>query len=383
MPVFDAILADALQTYGIPGGALAIAKDGKLVLVRGYGLANLKTREPVSTASLFSIASISKTVTAVAVLGLIDQQKFSLDDKVYSLLGKPRPLGQPTIDPRVEQITVRQLLLHAAGWNSKANPDPLREARKIARQFQDKLPLSADAMMRYGLSQPLDVDPGKEIHYSNFCYFLAKMIVEHAARQPYESYVRQKVLLPMGITEMRLESLGPGYAVGEVRRYAGGNRELAGGREQVAAPAGNWLASPVDLIRFLTGFDGTRGKSCLSGSSCSTMIADPPDPLGKRRDGTHAAIGWDVVGGDGDDVLCRKSGVAAGVRTYIEHRPGGIDWILMLNSDGKADAGSAPVGIIIEKLQTAINATQDWPDRDLFRPKPATEHSVPSTQPHR
>ena len=83
-----------------------------------------------------------------------------MDDPIYPLLGKPRPLGRPTIDSQVEKITVRHLLLHAGGWDTKYHSDVLRQTRKISRAAAEKLPLSADAVLRYGLSQPLDFAPG-------------------------------------------------------------------------------------------------------------------------------------------------------------------------------------------------------------------------------
>ena len=378
MPVFDEIMNQALKTRGIPGGALAIAKNGRLLVARGYGLANAQTREPVTLDALFSTATVTKTITAAAVLHLVDQGKLSLDDPVYPLLGKPRPLGQAAIDARVEKITVRHLLLHAGGWNTKYHSDVLRQTKKISRVAAEKLPLSANAVLRYGLGQPLDFAPGTETHYSNFGYFLAKVVVERAARQPYETYVRQQVLQPMGINEMRMEQLAPAYAVREAHRYGAGGRELVGGREPIAAPAGNWLASVVDLARFLTALSGARGKPYLSSDARRQMLAPAPPPLAPRRDGSHFGLGWDSVTEESRGIQFHKNGVAAGVRTYIEHRCDGIDWVLLLNSDGQADQPSA-AGEIIDKIGRAIDATRDWPERNLFegpaavpapRPKP-------------
>ena len=130
MPIFDDIMNAALRDRNIPGGALAIAKDGKLLVARGYGVANVQTGEPVTLDTLFSTATVTRTITAVAVLSLVDRGKLSLDDPVYPLLGKPRPLGGPTIDTRVEKITVRHLLLHAGGWNTKYQSDPLGQRGK-------------------------------------------------------------------------------------------------------------------------------------------------------------------------------------------------------------------------------------------------------------
>ncbi len=366
MPAFDDIMNEALKTRGIPGAALAIAKDGKLLVARGYGLANTRTREPVTLDTLFCTANVTKTITAVAALHLVDLGKLVLDDPVFPLLGKPRPLGRPAMDPQVEKITVRHLLLHAGGWNSKYHSDALRQTRKISRATAEKLPLSADAVLRYGLSQPPDFAPGAESHYSNFGYFLAKMVVQRSARQPYETYVRQQVLGPMGITEMRMEQLAPAYSAREAHRYGSGGREFAGGREAIAAPAGHWLASVVDLARFLTAVSGTRGKPFLSSAARQEMLAAPPPPLPPRRSGSHVGLGWDAVREGPRGIEFHKSGAAAGVRAHIEHRGDGIDWVLLLNSDGQVQDQPPAAAEIIDKIRQAIDATRDWPDRDLF-----------------
>ncbi len=366
MPVFDDIMNEALKARGIPGGALAIAKDGKLIVARGYGLANVQTREPVTLETLFCTATITRTITAAAVLCLVDQGKLSLDDAIYPLLGKPRPLGRPAIDPLVEKITVRQLLLHAGGWSTKYRSDVLRQTQKISKAATEKLPLSADTVLRYGLSQRLDFVPGTEIHYSNFGYFLAKMVVQRSARQPYETYVRQQVLRPMGISEMRMEQLAPAYAAREAHRYGSGGRELPGGRESIAAPAGNWLASVVDLARFLTAVSDTRGKPFLSSAMRHQMLSSPPSPITPRRSGSHIGLGWDSVTKDPRGIQFHKSGLVAGGRAYIEHRPDGIDWVLLLNSEGQAQDQPPAAGQIIDKIRQAIDATRVWPDRNFF-----------------
>ncbi len=366
MPIFDEIMNEALKSRGIPGGALAIAKDGKLVVACGYGLANTQTREPVTLETLFCTATITKTITAVAMLHLVDLGKLSLDDPVYPLLGKPRPLGRAELDPQVEKITARQLLLHAGGWNSRYRSDVLHQTQKIAKAAAEKLPLTADTVLRYGLSQPLDFAPGSQTHYSNFGYFLAKFVVERSARQPYETYVRQQILRPMGINEMRMEQLAPAYAAREAHRYAAGGRELPGGREPIAAPAGNWLASVVDLARFLTAVSGARGKPFLASAARQEMLAMPPRPLGPRRSGSHVGLGWDVVTEETGGIHYHKSGSIAGARAYIEHRPDGIDWVLLLNSEGQAPDQSPAAGEFIDKIRQAIDSGPTWPDRNLF-----------------
>src|SRR5262249_18735583 len=89
----DRAVVTMLSRHGIRGASLAIAKDGKLVLARGYGWANLATEEPVRPDALFGVASLSKTFTAAAALKLVEQGKLSLDDHPFKLLTqiKPRP----------------------------------------------------------------------------------------------------------------------------------------------------------------------------------------------------------------------------------------------------------------------------------------------------
>jgi CubicO group peptidase (beta-lactamase class C family) len=370
-PVFDQIVNDALKARHIPGAALAIVKDGKLVVARGYGMADTKTKEPVSLDTLFSTASITKTITAVAALRLVDQGKLSLDDAAYPLLDKPSPLGRAAFDPQVQKITVRQLLLHSGGWNSKLSGDVLRQTQKIARLTGEKRPLSAETVTRYGLSRPLDFVPGSASHYSNFCYFLAKRVVEKAARLPYESYVRQQVLAPLGVDDMRLEQLAPAYAAHEAHRYRNDGQELPGGREQITAPAGSWLATVVDLARFTAATDAGDRNPLLSANARQEMFALPPPPLGKRKSGSHVGLGWDVVRDGADGLEYHKSGNSAGIRTYIEHCGKDIDWVLLLNSDGTPDGQTAAVTKLVEQIRQAIDATVQWPDRDLFQNSPA------------
>lgn len=115
---FDRAITTMTAKWHLPGGQLALAKDGRLVLNRGYGFADRERGEPVQPTSLFRIASVSKPITAVAILALVDVGQLSLDDKVFPLLALAPPTNAP-IGPRLDRITVRDLLIHAGGWDSE------------------------------------------------------------------------------------------------------------------------------------------------------------------------------------------------------------------------------------------------------------------------
>ena len=117
MSGFDGLMSQLLEKWRIPGGALAIAMDGRLVLARGYGWANVEEQELVQPDSLFRLASISKPVTAVAVLKLVDEGSLDLDGQVFPLLEDLKPPPDARKDPRLGDVTTVQLLQHSGGWD--------------------------------------------------------------------------------------------------------------------------------------------------------------------------------------------------------------------------------------------------------------------------
>lgn len=104
---FVAAMAQLMSTHRVPGGALAVCKGGRLVLLRGYGYANQARQTPVDGAvTIFALASISKTFTATAILRLVDEGRLSLDDRVLDRLLPARD----RIDPRLASVTIRTML---------------------------------------------------------------------------------------------------------------------------------------------------------------------------------------------------------------------------------------------------------------------------------
>ncbi|SDX25827.1 N-acyl-D-amino-acid deacylase [Nitrosomonas oligotropha] len=110
MESFDTVIPALMSRWNIPGAAVAVMKEGRLIFARGYGYADKSKNELVMPDSLFRIASISKPITATCVMRLVEQGRISLDTKVFPFLD----LGVPS-DTRINQITVRNLLEHT-GW---------------------------------------------------------------------------------------------------------------------------------------------------------------------------------------------------------------------------------------------------------------------------
>src|SRR6187200_652673 len=115
---FDKLIGDFMKERGTPGGALAVVKDRRLVYAQGYGWADREQKIAATPQSLFRLASVSKPITAVAVLTLVEQQKVSLDQYVFELLALDAHIPKGArLDERWRRITLRQLLQHTGGWS--------------------------------------------------------------------------------------------------------------------------------------------------------------------------------------------------------------------------------------------------------------------------
>ena len=317
MKVFDRVMSQLIDDYNIPGGALAIVNDGRLVFARGYGLADIENQEPVQPDSLFRIASLSKAFTAAAILKLVETGKVDLDERAFEILDQFQEPEGTTRDPRIDQITVRQLLHHSAGWDREAAGfDPTWTPSRVALNTGAPEPIACPDVIAFMLGQPLDFEPGTQYAYSNFGYCVLGRIIEKKSGQEYEAYVKQHVLAPLEITRMQIGgSLLNQKAEDEVRYYQqpGEGTTLSvfpEGPKWVTWPyggqyiagkdsLGGWIASAVDLARFISGLDGSKLPSLLKTESIESMLARPDPPLTGTK--SYYGFGWAVrpIGDDG------------------------------------------------------------------------------------
>jgi len=385
----DDLMISVVQKHNVPGAALAVTRDGRLVYARGFGYADLSTRRPVQPNSLFRIASVSKPITATAVLQLVEKNKLRLDDRVFDILKlQPHLAAGAKVDERLGQITVLQLLHHTGGWDIGKSGDPMFMSVQIARELHVAPPAGTEQIIRYMMGRPLDFDPGTRYSYSNFGYCLLGRIIETAGGQPYERYVREHVLATAGIRDMRIGKTLPAFALsGEVRYYD--SRKHTGpcvfkkdlGRT-VPAPYGasyleamdshgGWVASAVDLVRFAGEFDRPERCRLLGAKGIRTMFARPAGPArydagGKPRS-LYYACGWNVrpVGSEGK-VTAWHNGALGGTSSLLLRRHDGMDWAVLFNTDSGSD-GILLCYTIDTLLHQAVDTVKVWPKEDLFK----------------
>ena len=148
--------------WDIPGASLALAKDGRLVLAKGYGWADKEKSLALGPQTLFRMGSINKTLTAVLLLKLVEEGKLTLDHPVLPILEKSGVRPSSIGDPRSKNMTVRHLLQHTAGFDREISGDPFFQPHlgQIARR-QKTEPVSCEAIIKDALESKLDFGPGE------------------------------------------------------------------------------------------------------------------------------------------------------------------------------------------------------------------------------
>jgi N-acyl-D-amino-acid deacylase len=306
----DRSLRAFMQRWNVPGLALAVAMDGRLVLARGYGHADPATGEPVQPDSLFRIASASKPVTAIAVMTLVESGRIALDEPVFgSLLPEfPQRCGNG-VDPRIYEITARHLLINASGWDTSSDVDPMFNAARIASRRDEPGLARAEAVIQHMVCQGLEFQPGTDHVYENVNYAVLGRVVEAVSESSYESYVRDHVWGPVGVTAPRIgRSLRSGRFAGEARYVAQGNDRRRvpaavgdgrvplqyGGFDLKAMDShGGWVASAPDLVRLMAGVDGHPGVAdILEPATVERMGANPGPPVQDAGARVWYALGW-------------------------------------------------------------------------------------------
>ncbi len=390
----DQLVTNFMAKYGVPGGALGIVKDGRLVYVRGFGYANTKTSELVRPDSLFRIASLSKAVTAMAVLKLVQQGLIGLDQPAFAVLNYPAPTYPGArVDPRLGSITIRHLLNHTGGWNRNTAIDPdggvgfdptVNWTVRAATDMRTSAPASARTVVRWMIGKPLQFEPGTQYQYSNFGYTVLGRIIEKVTGTNYEQFVRS-LLAQANISRMRI---GGGRQVdklpGEVTYYDYPGSPLTSSifpqdTGPVAWPYnfsystmdahGGWVASVIDLLRLVTAIDGRLPHTnLLSLASIATMTSRPSPPW-KQTEEPYYGMGWLVRNTPGN---WWHDGSLPGTRTEMVRAGNGFTWALLFNTRPFQDA--AFYAEMDNLGWKALAAVSTWPTNDLFDSVLSADH---------
>jgi N-acyl-D-amino-acid deacylase len=369
----------------VPGAAVAIAREGKVAYVRGFGYADREAKTPVQPDALFRIASVSKPITGVAVMKLVQEEKLKLEDKVLDFLPlEPHFEDGGKFDERWKQITVVQCLAHTGGWDRGQSYDPMFQAVRMAKSLKIDLPVLTEHVIRYQLGQPLDFDPLSRYAYSNFGYCVLGRVIEKVTGQAYEKYVQDAVLKPLGIERARIGgSLARERADGEVKYYDvhdGQGLAIVGpgaGKDQVPISYGTWrqetldahggwIASAVDLVKFAAAFDlidgGRKSRSGLLSPANVRLMFSPQVTITKPADGSggqYYGLGWSLRNEEGL-LIPRHGGALACTAASLMHFPDGTN-LAMLTNLGQRPDGTFLGRSLEGPLTKLVRETKTWP----------------------
>lgn len=369
---FDEAMLNLISQYNVPGGELAITYQGRLVYNRGFGYADKTSQTLVQPNHIFRLASVSKPITAITIMHLVEQGALNLDDTVFGINGILNDaIYQNILDARVYTITVKNLLSHTGGWDRNISGDPMFNSYAIATTMGVTPPANSVTVIRYVLSQQmLDFKPGTQFQYSNFGFCILGRVIEKVTGQNYEDYVRNTILLPLNITDMHLGfNLLNKQLPREVNYYDYPNAPYAssvydnitpvpwtyGGFNIEAMDAhGAWVASAEDLCKLLVAIDGFSTKpDILLPTTINTMTSP-------SSTNANYALGWAVNSNNN----WWHNGSLPGTTTEIVRANNQLNWALLLNT---RSYNYTLLSSAVDKLVwNVIPTITSWPTNDAF-----------------
>ncbi|MBB3228855.1 CubicO group peptidase (beta-lactamase class C family) [Luteibacter sp. Sphag1AF] len=188
----DRVVADDMAKHGTPAVSVAVIQDGQVVLKKTWGVANVELAVPATNQTLYTLASTTKEFTGVAIMSLVEQGKIGLDDPVRKYL--------PELPARWAPVTIRQCLAHTSGLPDGDAPDDVN-VLPLAGTRDDLLKLLADKPVKA---------PGEATVYNQTEFMLLGDIIARVSGEPYQTYITERLLRPLGITSMRW---GDGWTV--------------------------------------------------------------------------------------------------------------------------------------------------------------------------
>ena len=309
---------------GVPSFAVAVAKNGEIVWEEAFGWADLQRRIPATVHTMYSLASVSKPITATGLMVLVEQGKLDLDAPANRYLARDSRMKVWIGDP--EEVTLRRLANHTAGLARHAH---FYQGEEIS--FKPSL---EESIRRYG---NVVTPPGERYRYSNFGYGILDHLIARTAGVTYAEFLRREVFLPLGMTRTSVD-IGPGLAEFAAVRYANLDTPIPFYTTDHAGASAVY-ASVHDLVRFgmfHIGQFGPDQKAILSEESRAAMqvatACMAPVNLADLNlyPGSCYGIGWVID----DDELGKRISHGGGMG-------GAASKILMLPDEGIVVAAAA------------------------------------------
>ena len=320
----DSAVNAFLTRVSAPGLSVAVGLEGAFRFERGYGLADLEHRVPATASTVYRLASVSKPITAVVTMQLVERRRLSLEDTVGKWLSY--------VPAALRPITVRQLLSHQSGIRhyTAQEDDSTTHYPRHYDSLREALGIFA--------SDPLVHAPGTRMTYSTYAYTLLGVVIEEASGQSYVEAVRQQIFVPARMINSVPDdvlAIVPNRAAGYARSATGTLRKAAFMDPSYKTPGGGWLSTAGDMVRFGQAVQSGTILTAASLERMTTMETPPGQPATFYGLG-WIVEGWGVPGRPRIPGLAWHGGVQQGVTTNLYMLlPERLVVALMINLEGE------------------------------------------------
>ena len=332
----DAYVARALKTFDVPGLGVAIVKDGKIVVAKGYGLRKLGATAAVDEHTLFGIGSNTKAFTTAALATLVDAGKLSWDDPVYQRLP-----GFVMYDPYVShEMTIRDLLTHRSGMGLGEGdllfwPHTTYTREEIIFKLRFMKPASSFR---------------SHYAYDNLLYMTAGQIIPAVTGTSWDDYVRERLFTPLGMTHSTLtnSNFKPGDDVASPHSRVDGNLQViafesldnvgpAGAINSCAADMAKWVQLQLDRGKFPDHdgrlFSEERSREMWSAQTILQTGTPPPPLAGLKANFADYALGWGLRDYRGRKLIGHTGGVAGFVSRVMLVPDENLGIVILTNAE--------------------------------------------------
>ncbi|MBZ5607742.1 MAG: serine hydrolase [Acidobacteriia bacterium] len=354
--VVQDMIKSVTASEGLDGISYAVAPNGHMTCAGAYGFADKANGRAMTPNTLMRIASVSKTITGMAMVKLWEDGLLGLDDLVLNYVSDLLPPNGPA-DSRWRKVTIRMMLQHSTGWDRTVGGEPMQNSAVISKALGIRGPATITDITRWVFTQPLSFEPGSKASYSGFEYGLLGLIVERVSKTEYEQYVRQNILEPLGIrTSMRVgRTLQEGRAFADnpatyeavytlgtpdpgtlnVFPYITGTTPAPYGQwyEEALGPSGGWTATAPALLRFISGIFGIGvPKAFFKPETITATTARPSYELPSAT--SWYGLGW-LIQTVSAGVRIGFTGALRGTESHVLLAPNGKSYSFITNTTEK------------------------------------------------
>jgi len=351
LSAWDTAAQQVMTRQGIPGAVLIVSYQGRVVLEQGFGYADVATHQLMQPDDAFRLASVTKSQTATGIAQLIKRHKLSLSTRPFeTILGQLRgPHGAKPVDPRIYDITIKELLQHTAGWDiAQIGFDPTFAPTIVEAGLGIDTTPTCQQVIEFMLGRPLNDDPGSHYAYSNLGYCVLGAVI---AQVMHTSYGRAMQELVWGPLRMTHTTMSPPILTSRLENevYYYGQGTDSGSQSPYALPlvgafgAAGVVSTAQDLLRYVVITSGAVPDSRPWYDPDSSVFIQPP---------------YDPPGGS---IEYQVDGSLPGTTTSwgIDNQ---VDYVFLGNSrNPQLEPDNSP-------FFTAAMDQTSWPRGDLFSP---------------